>query len=152
MGAGDGRRGETGRGCGGALYAVCTMGGEDVSSSGGGEMAERDVGPTMTSLQHQPLPLNQNLSNRPCSSATISCSSSARGTNLAKLDTPDEFPAGMRVLVVDDDPICLMVLERMLHRCNYRGILSFFSCLTVGLDCSQACTTRSWMYGRCCRS
>jgi hypothetical protein len=102
------------------------MGGEDVSSSGGGDMADRDVGPTMTSLQHEPLPLGQNLSSRPCSSATNSCSNSARGTNLAKLDTPDEFPAGMRVLVVDDDPICLMVLERMLHRCNYRGILWFF--------------------------
>ncbi|KAG0559697.1 hypothetical protein KC19_10G124100 [Ceratodon purpureus] len=34
--------------------------------------------------------------------------------------SPDEFPAGMRVLVVDDDPICLMVLKRMLQRCNYR--------------------------------
>ncbi|KAG0555050.1 hypothetical protein M758_12G143700 [Ceratodon purpureus] len=99
------------------------MGGGGVSSSGGGEMAERDVGPTMTTsiVQHQPLSLGGgNLTSRPCSSATNSCSNSARGTNLAKLDTPDEFPAGMRVLVVDDDPICLMVLERMLHRCNYR--------------------------------
>jgi spore cortex formation protein SpoVR/YcgB (stage V sporulation) len=27
----------------------------------------------------------------------------------------DEFPHGMRVLVVNDDPICLRILEWMLH-------------------------------------
>lgn len=104
------------------------MGGGDVilSCSRGGEMAE---GPTTTmarELQQQPpLPLSNNHSNRPCSSATNSSSNTPRnGANLPKLDTSDEFPVGMRVLVVDDDPICLMVLERMLHRCSYRGILS----------------------------
>ncbi len=110
------------------------MGGVEVMiSSGrvvGGEMAERDVvGPTMANLQQQPQPLplvnqNNHHSNRPCSSAANSSSNTTpRGANLPKLDSADEFPAGMRVLVVDDDPICLMVLERMLHRCSYRGIL-----------------------------
>lgn len=33
----------------------------------------------------------------------------------------DPFPAGLRVLVVDDDPTCLMILERMLRTCLYRG-------------------------------
>eukprot|EP01018_Ginkgo_biloba_P032409 Gb_10394 [translate_table: standard] len=28
-------------------------------------------------------------------------------------------PAGLKVLVVDDDPLCLMVLERMLRQCSY---------------------------------
>ncbi|MCO5610095.1 hypothetical protein L7F22_064330 [Adiantum nelumboides] len=28
-------------------------------------------------------------------------------------------PAGLHVLVVDDDPLCLMVLERMLRQCSY---------------------------------
>ncbi|KAH7447784.1 hypothetical protein KP509_01G121500 [Ceratopteris richardii] len=28
-------------------------------------------------------------------------------------------PAGLHVLVVDDDPLCLMVLERMLKQCSY---------------------------------
>ena len=136
------------------------MGGEDVvSSSGGGEMAERDVGPTMTSVQHQPLPLGGggNLSNRPCSSATNSCSNSARGTNLAKLDTLDEFPAGMRVLVVDDDPICLMVLERMLHRCNYRGtfVVARGFVLMAGelaWNALQRVQQKSRMCRFCCRS
>ncbi len=36
----------------------------------------------------------------------------------------DEFPLGLRVLIVDNDPICLMILERMLHRCSYTGFAS----------------------------
>ncbi|RDY11974.1 Two-component response regulator ARR2, partial [Mucuna pruriens] len=31
----------------------------------------------------------------------------------------DQFPVGLRVLVVDDDPTCLMILERMLRACLY---------------------------------
>ncbi|RYR12896.1 hypothetical protein Ahy_B04g070183 isoform C [Arachis hypogaea] len=31
----------------------------------------------------------------------------------------DQFPAGLRVLVVDDDPTCLMILEKMLKACLY---------------------------------
>lgn len=31
----------------------------------------------------------------------------------------DQFPVGMRVLAVDDDPTCLKVLETLLHRCQY---------------------------------
>ena len=31
------------------------------------------------------------------------------------------FPAGLRVLVVDDDPLCLRVVSMMLQRCNYTG-------------------------------
>ncbi|KAJ8540381.1 hypothetical protein K7X08_030300 [Anisodus acutangulus] len=30
-----------------------------------------------------------------------------------------QFPAGLRVLVVDDDPTCLMILEQMLRKCHY---------------------------------
>ncbi|KAF2289122.1 hypothetical protein GH714_029007 [Hevea brasiliensis] len=32
---------------------------------------------------------------------------------------PDQFPAGLRVLVVDDEPTWLMVLEKMLRNCLY---------------------------------
>ncbi|KAI5354000.1 PREDICTED: two-component [Prunus dulcis] len=36
------------------------------------------------------------------------------------LDEPrDQFPIGMRVLAVDDDPICLKLLDALLRRCKY---------------------------------
>ncbi|XWS17859.1 hypothetical protein CRYUN_Cryun33cG0104500 [Craigia yunnanensis] len=34
-------------------------------------------------------------------------------------ETKDQFPIGMRVLAVDDDPTCLLLLETMLRRCRY---------------------------------
>ncbi|KAL2346669.1 hypothetical protein Fmac_000669 [Flemingia macrophylla] len=34
-------------------------------------------------------------------------------------DSCDDFPHGMRVLAVDDDPTCLLVLETLLRRCQY---------------------------------
>ncbi|KHN07036.1 Two-component response regulator ARR12 [Glycine soja] len=36
-------------------------------------------------------------------------------------DSGDEFPVGMRVLAVDDDPTCLLVLETLLRRCQYHA-------------------------------
>lgn len=39
----------------------------------------------------------------------------------------DQFPVGMRVLAVDDDPVCLKVLETLLLRCQYHGKYFFFS-------------------------
>lgn len=32
-------------------------------------------------------------------------------------------PAGMVVLVVDDDKLCLKVIAKMLTQCNYEGML-----------------------------
>lgn len=37
----------------------------------------------------------------------------------------DQFPAGLRVLVVDDDPTCLLILEKMLQTCRYEGTLFY---------------------------
>ena len=34
----------------------------------------------------------------------------------------DEFLSGLKVMVVDDDPLCLKVVEHMLRRCSYTGI------------------------------
>jgi hypothetical protein len=41
--------------------------------------------------------------------------------DLSRADSWEMFPAGLKVLVVDDDPLCLKVVEHMLRRCNYQG-------------------------------
>lgn len=33
----------------------------------------------------------------------------------------EAFPVGLRVLVVDDDPTWLKIIERMLKKCSYEG-------------------------------
>ena len=33
----------------------------------------------------------------------------------------ESYPVGLKVLAVDDDPLCLKVVEQMLKRCNYEG-------------------------------
>ncbi|KAK4338910.1 hypothetical protein RND71_040372 [Anisodus tanguticus] len=35
----------------------------------------------------------------------------------------DQFPVGLRVLVVDDDPTCLRILEKMLRNCHYEDLV-----------------------------
>ncbi|XP_015583289.1 two-component response regulator ORR21 isoform X2 [Ricinus communis] len=56
-------------------------------------------------------------------SATASNYSSCKGngvvTATADVAVSDQFPAGLRVLVVDDDTTCLRILEQMLRRCLY---------------------------------
>jgi hypothetical protein len=37
------------------------------------------------------------------------------------VDKEVQFPAGLRVLVVDDDVTCLCVLKKMLLQCRYEG-------------------------------
>lgn len=41
-------------------------------------------------------------------------------------DSGDRFPIGMRVLAVDDDPTCLLVLETLLRRCQYHGQIRIY--------------------------
>ncbi|KAL2506820.1 Two-component response regulator ARR2 [Abeliophyllum distichum] len=53
---------------------------------------------------------------RAVNSLTIQSSSTTRRPGDGVVDP---FPAGLRVLVVDDDLICLTVLERMLQKCLY---------------------------------
>lgn len=38
----------------------------------------------------------------------------------------DQFPVGMRVLAVDDDPTCLRVLDTLLRKCQYHGLFFHF--------------------------
>lgn len=47
-------------------------------------------------------------------------------TTMKSGEGSDQFPAGLRVLVVDDDPTCLMILEKMLRTCLYEGKICFF--------------------------
>lgn len=44
------------------------------------------------------------------------------------------FPAGLKVLVVDDDPLCLKIIEQMLKRCNYEGMRVILACV-CGSQC-----------------
>ncbi|MCO5603186.1 hypothetical protein L7F22_057333 [Adiantum nelumboides] len=47
----------------------------------------------------------------------------------------DSFsPVGLHVLVVDDDPLCLLVLERMLKQCSYKDVDGFKLLEIVGLE------------------
>ena len=65
------------------------------------------------------------------------------------------FPYGLRVLVVDDDPTWLKILEKMLRKCSYEGsnlCLSSFVRSSLELDrCAAACL-RLWVHaiGRLC--
>ncbi len=46
----------------------------------------------------------------------------AADDRMERLAHPEGFsPAGLKVLVVDDDLLCLMILERMLRQCKYAG-------------------------------
>lgn len=58
-----------------------------------------------------------NLSNGMGSMSTASSSGAWKSADVVS----DQFPAGLRVLVVDDDPTCLMILEKMLRTCLYEG-------------------------------
>ncbi|KAL2960247.1 hypothetical protein AAZX31_17G029600 [Glycine max] len=59
-----------------------------------------------------------NLSNGKGSMSTLTASVVMKSGDAVS----DQFPAGLRVLVVDDDPTCLMILEKMLRTCLYEGI------------------------------
>ncbi|KAK8709813.1 hypothetical protein V6N13_060815 [Hibiscus sabdariffa] len=50
--------------------------------------------------------------------STSNCSTGRKAGDAAAA-AADQFPVGLRVLVVDDDPTCLMILEKMLRTCLY---------------------------------
>ncbi|KAI4369544.1 hypothetical protein MLD38_017972 [Melastoma candidum] len=56
--------------------------------------------------------------NLSCGKVSLLASTSSCAWKSAEM-VPDWFPAGLRVLVVDDDPTCLMILEKMLKTCQY---------------------------------
>ena len=56
------------------------------------------------------------------------------------------FPAGLRVLVVDDDRVCLVILEKMLKACLYEGIYMYI-CIHVSSSISGICITNVVNWG-----
>jgi hypothetical protein len=58
------------------------------------------------------------------------------------------FPVGMRVLAVDDDPICLKVLENLLRKCQYEGMFTTF--LFFLLFCSSFVNLGTWFFNFFC--
>ncbi|XP_043695352.1 two-component response regulator ORR21-like isoform X2 [Telopea speciosissima] len=65
----------------------------------------------------------------------MSLSMTASSYGSCKADTAttmDQFPVGLRVLVVDDDIICLRILEQMLRKCMY--LVTTCSQATIALN------------------
>jgi hypothetical protein len=59
--------------------------------------------------------------------------------------------AGLRVLVVDDDPLCLKITEQMLKRCNYEGAGLHIACQASSIKlCCTWCTCPSQRAYCCC--
>ncbi|CAL1413131.1 unnamed protein product [Linum trigynum] len=55
----------------------------------------------------------------PSNGRGVVSSVSSRVSRKSSETVPDQFPVGLRVMVVDDDPTCLMILEKMLRTCKY---------------------------------
>lgn len=66
-----------------------------------------------------------------CNNTSASRAAAAAATSYGKMEPhTDDFPAGLRILVVDDDLICLAILQKMLQHCSYQGVC-FFSVLHI---------------------
>lgn len=67
----------------------------------------------------------------------------------------DPFPVGMRVLAVDDDPTCLRLLDVLLRRCQYQGLvlLGFafrLPCINLGLIYRKMDFLCNWFFPILC--
>ncbi|XP_050232553.1 two-component response regulator ORR21 [Mercurialis annua] len=69
----------------------------------------------MAALQRVASSISPTVSNY-CSSG---CNTGAVSSSNADVAVTNQFPVGLRVLVVDDDTTCLRILEQMLRRCRY---------------------------------
>ncbi|THU71081.1 hypothetical protein C4D60_Mb08t31790 [Musa balbisiana] len=56
------------------------------------------------------------------------------GNPLPSSRAAEAFPAGLRVLIVDDDPTWLKILEKMLRKCSYQGRLLFAPIICEGRE------------------
>ncbi|MED6177803.1 hypothetical protein PIB30_101509, partial [Stylosanthes scabra] len=71
-----------------------------------------------------------NLSNGSGSMSTVTSGAALKSTGAIS----DQFSAGLRVLVVDDDPTSLMILEKMLRICCYEYMDGFKLLEHIGLE------------------
>lgn len=58
----------------------------------------------------------------------------------AESSRKNEFPLGMRVLAVDDDRVCLRLLETQLKECGYQGMGSSSPLLFCSSSSSSCCS------------
>ena len=80
--------------------------------------------------------------------------SGAPRTTASANDIAQLFPNGLRVLVVDDDPLCVIIMEKMLRRCNYIGAQSWSArtphraaapyCAAAPPEGATRCPRRRW--------
>jgi len=71
---------------------------------------------------HQQQPHCSSVESTPhCNNTSASRAAAAAATSYGKMEPhTDDFPAGLRILVVDDDLICLAILQKMLQHCSYQ--------------------------------
>lgn len=81
---------------------------------------------------HQQQPHCSSMESSPhCNNTSANRGAAAAATSYGKMEPhTDDFPAGLRILVVDDDLICLAILQKMLQHCSYQGAY-FFSVLHI---------------------
>lgn len=77
----------------------------------------------------------------PNSAPTLPLPNPRMGNPLPSSRAAEAFPAGLRVLIVDDDPTWLKILEKMLRKCSYQGRLLFapIGCEGRGRSSSSPC-------------
>lgn len=67
---------------------------------------------------------------------------------MERLAHPEGFsPAGLKVLVVDDDNVILKILERMLRECKYAGELRFSLPPPIFVSLGRGSLLREWRGG-----
>lgn len=68
--------------------------------------------------------------------------SRAMATAPSKIVEKKDFPAGLGVLVVDDDLLCLKVVEKMLKACKYKGATDGARALRPDVETTRRRKTR----------
>jgi two-component response regulator (ARR-B family) len=76
---------------------------------------ETDEQPTAAAVKAEPGEAEESISPAAAAAAANAAAAAASAAAVSAA-----FPSGLRVMVVDDDPLCLKVVEQMLKRCTYQ--------------------------------